>query len=49
MAIPVDAALVLGPAGAGKLDAMLTEAGRLVVIGFDALQVPRCRLVLEKG
>lgn len=48
-AVSVDAAPLLGPAGADKLDAMLTGAGRLVVIGFDALQVPRYRLVLEKG
>ncbi len=48
-AVPVDAAPVLGPDWAGTLDAMLTEAGRVVVIGYDALQVPRYRLVLQKG
>lgn len=47
-AVQVDGAPVLGSDAAVTLDAMLKEEARLVVIGFDALQVPRYRLVLEK-
>lgn len=47
-AVPVDAVPVLGSDAAGTLDTVLEEEGHLVVVGFDALQVPRYRLVFEK-
>ena len=47
-AVPVDVAPVFGSDATNALATVLNEDGRLVVIGFDALQVARYRLALEK-
>ena len=47
-AVPVDVAPVFGSDATNALATVLNEDGRLVVIGFDELQVARYRLALEK-
>lgn len=48
-AVTVDPAPVLEAGDLAPLDAILREHGQLVAIGFDVLQAPRYRIVLEAG